>query len=473
MDDTFEKTPGFSFFVGVSVVAHLVGLFLILIINPSPTKAKFQKSTVRVGVKYSPKRVVIQPPSAASTPKKVTQPVLASEKKTPPPATETKNIKKAKPAKKKATPPEKKVSAPAKQKVASKPKVVKAKPPKKPAIPSQAVLTKPIYVPKKIKPTNPSELNLKPTLKKKTEPAFKPSSKALAAPVPKLELPKTAIQAPTLTPALKPKLSAKVRPLSLPRQLPKPQLPKLSKAIQKPPTMPKRPLKIPTVSKNLKQPSALAIPKSSVPLAPKLTQKSDPAEQVPIPLAPPLKEEEMNMQVEAPQLPKLSESKAGIKAREIPLPAKIQAQQNPETPKPPPVVLAPEKETDVIEKDVVVPPQPIPLLKPPSVVPPAQGDPVLRSSFQLRQQRERYNALIAVAIKENLYAPERYQALTVRIEVVIGLKGELIRYTLQNSSGVEAFDLTALNAVKTAQFPTLPEALLKNPPYVVVLEISP
>ncbi|MBF0287654.1 MAG: TonB C-terminal domain-containing protein [SAR324 cluster bacterium] len=91
-----------------------------------------------------------------------------------------------------------------------------------------------------------------------------------------------------------------------------------------------------------------------------------------------------------------------------------------------------------------------------------------------RHVRDQYNALIAAAIKQNLYAPERFDTkISVKIRVAIGLHGELVEYKLQQSSGMEAFDLAALNAVKTTEFHELPEELAKSPPYVVVFKISP
>ena len=392
VDDIFEKTQEFSVFIGISLMAHLVGLFVILLILPSPTKAKLQKSTVRVGVKYAQKPTLAPPAGVKKQPAPQKQPAAV------------------------ATP--KKGSAAAKKKAPPKPKVTQ--PLKKPTLSTKDVVTKPIYVPKKIKP-QPSNLKLNPTLKKPTQKTLQPPVKApqLSIARPKPDLPKAALKKPQSQP-LQSKLPAKVASIPLPQKLPKTQLPKITPLVPKAPTLTNKP--------------------SNKAKAPQKKEKSAPSTAA------------TGMRLKPAESPELAAPLASAKeaeSTEPPLATTGQAQEN-------------------------VVPQPNPDLKVP--VPSslsAQKNSPAGSSFLLKQQQEKYNALIAVVIKQNLYAPERYQSLSARIEVVIGAAGELLQYTLQRSSGVEAFDLTALKAVKTTQFPPLPEELAKNPPYVVPLLISP
>lgn len=93
MEETFEKTRGFSIFVSISMVVHVVILLMVLIFHPTPTKAKFQKSGVRVGVKFAPHRLAIQTPTASV----ITTPQQNQE---PPPPVEKKPVVKADPPKK-------------------------------------------------------------------------------------------------------------------------------------------------------------------------------------------------------------------------------------------------------------------------------------------------------------------------------------------------------------------------------------
>ena len=103
------------------------------------------------------------------------------------------------------------------------------------------------------------------------------------------------------------------------------------------------------------------------------------------------------------------------------------------------------------------------------------GNVAFGPSYLLRVEREQYNRLIVVAVQQEFEAPDLHKdkKLVVFIEVMIGAKGQLVEHKLQRSSRVGEFDFAAITAVKTAQFPRLPEHLSKDPPYVVVLRISP
>ncbi len=121
MDNNLEKGRGFSYFVGTSIILHIVGLFLILIIT-TPTEKKIQKSGVRVGIKFAPKHIVsdsIAPPSDSHVEElgvqgeisedDSAQSAVASEK----PASE---IELVETAKKKDSPKKEKLTAPSKKK---------------------------------------------------------------------------------------------------------------------------------------------------------------------------------------------------------------------------------------------------------------------------------------------------------------------------------------------------------------------
>lgn len=391
-DDIFEKKQEFSFFIGISIIVHLVGLLIVLLVLPSPTKAKLQKSTVRVAIKYAQKP-------------RIALPAAVKKESLPKP------VAKKKPAE---APPKKKAESPKK----NPPKPEVTQPLKKPTLPKETVLTKPIYVPKKIKPTQPSNLKAKPTLKKTAQKALQPPVKApklsIARPKPKLPKPTLKKPKPQL---LKPKLSTKVAAVPLPKKLPKAKLPKNNLSVPKAPPLTKKPKKTDPKKE-----------KSAVTKTASMEKKPAKSEAVELPIG--SSEEPTSKKADSP-----AGSKSAKKAVTAAPPPDLKVKAAP----------------SLSAKKVALP----------------------GSSFLLKQQQEKYNALMAIAVKQSLYAPARYQSLNVRIEVVIGKDGELLSYMLQRSSGVEAFDLTALNAVKTAQFPSLPEELAKNPPYVVPLVISP
>ena len=84
MDEELEKTRGFSFYFGLSIVGHVIVLLLVLIFNPTPTKAKFQKSGVRVGVKFASINQIVQPSASPliTTPQKKPEASSQTKKKT-------------------------------------------------------------------------------------------------------------------------------------------------------------------------------------------------------------------------------------------------------------------------------------------------------------------------------------------------------------------------------------------------------
>ena len=83
-----------------------------------------------------------------------------------------------------------------------------------------------------------------------------------------------------------------------------------------------------------------------------------------------------------------------------------------------------------------------------------------------------YNQIIASQIR--LVSPQIFHSeLVMRVRLVIGLQGELKELQELRSSGNMNFDFVARKALKNATFPPLSEALAQNPPYVVIVNISP
>ncbi len=406
MDEDLEKTRGFSFFVGISIVGHVVALLLILIFNPTPTNAKFQKSGVRVGVKFASKQLTKTP----SQPKKKSV-TVSTPKKTRP-----------------------------------KPKKTKVVPQKKTVVPPQPAPSKPIYVPKKLIPPKLTTTNLQPRSRQKTKSTIKPLQKRTpAGPLPKLQakLSKKALPKPQLSPPpLITKKLPKTQPLPLPKRLPSASVPKF-------PTKPKKYVppkienlvKLPKIPKGLEQISSLPEQPLKTPLNSKSTQNEEPLNKIKLPTTPkPTK-----------IIEKIEEPPTAEKALLTPQTAKIEKSPKAAPPK--------------LRQKPATPLKPL-----------SQGSSskrVLRPGlerFKLQQAQAAYNAQIYQAVNKNFYAPENYQDLNIRIEITIGRQGELLQYKVMQTSGVEAFDLTAINAVKTTRLPPLPAEISKNPPYIVMLK---
>ncbi len=369
MTENFDKEQRFSFFFVISTIFHVVLLFLFIAFNPAPTKAKLQKTSARVGVKYMTKQTATIPSKPAAV---------------------------VSPAKKMSVP------APPKIKKSSAPKTVKPiKPPPKP--------TKQIDAPK-------AKVNTAPPAK----PVFNPKKQPVLS-KPTKPQPKAVVKKPT---PVKPQLPVRKLPAStLPKLELKPEPPSLDKKLPA--------IANPTLPQTFPAPEA---PKFSIQpdyVAPKITiQESSPTP------------EDLKQPLVTPEL------------------------STPSTP--------------IIDAEPSAPEAPGSTSLPAAQASPGRSTLPGNTSLpgmtlqHTRHVRDQYNALIAAAIKQNLYAPERFDTeLVVQIEVAIGLQGELVRYKLQKSSGIAAFDLAALNAVKTTNFHELPEELAKSPPYIVVFEISP
>ena len=92
-----------------------------------------------------------------------------------------------------------------------------------------------------------------------------------------------------------------------------------------------------------------------------------------------------------------------------------------------------------------------------------------------QQQAERqYNSLLGTVIRKNLYAPRKFpENLFVEVQIQIGVQGNLEKFSVTQKSTNVTFDLAVTNAVKNAEYPPLPEALEKNPPYIVKIKVTP
>ena len=84
---------------------------------------------------------------------------------------------------------------------------------------------------------------------------------------------------------------------------------------------------------------------------------------------------------------------------------------------------------------------------------------------------EEYNLHIRTKIIPKLgsYPAE----LFVRIRLKIIASGEIINYEVIKKSGLSSFDQAAELAVRNAVLDPLPQALAKNPPYIVLIRIVP
>jgi len=84
---------------------------------------------------------------------------------------------------------------------------------------------------------------------------------------------------------------------------------------------------------------------------------------------------------------------------------------------------------------------------------------------------EEYNLHIRTQISPKLgsYPAE----LFVRIRLKIIASGKIIDYEIINRSGFPSFDQAAELAVRNAVLAPLPQALAKNPPYIVLIRIVP
>jgi len=103
-----------------------------------------------------------------------------------------------------------------------------------------------------------------------------------------------------------------------------------------------------------------------------------------------------------------------------------------------------------------------------------QAPGILMKQLRLNQEKRIYIGLIRKRIKEKFYSPGRFnKKLFVKITLEIGVSGNIVKYTLKQRSGVDAFDLTAVNAVKNVTLPPLPKELAKNPPYIVTFKFTP
>ena len=400
INEDLEKTRGFSFFVGISIVGHVIALLLILIFNPTPTKAKFQKSGVRVGVKFASNR----PPVTTPQKKIVT---VSTPKKKPP-----------KPKKTKVVP----------QKQTTSPKKEVALPTKKAVVPPQPAPSKPIYVPKKLIPPKPQTANIQLPPRQKTKSTIKSLQKRTpAVPLPKLQakLSKKALPKPRLSalPLISKQLP-KTQTVPLPKKLPSTSVPKF-------PTQPKK-----YTPPKLEQILSFPVPQLKAPSIPEPTKIEEPPNHIPLPVTTIEKIEELPIEKKpllAPQTAKIEKS-----PKEAPLKPRLQ----PTTPNKPPSQGKPSKR----------------------VPRPGLG------RFRLQQAQKIYNVQIYQAIYKNFYAPESYKDLIIRIEITIGRQGELLQYKVMETSGVDAFDLMVVNAVKTARLLPLPAEISKNPPYIVPLK---
>ncbi|MBF0280692.1 MAG: TonB C-terminal domain-containing protein [SAR324 cluster bacterium] len=423
----------------------------------------------------------VQTPASSlnSTPKELKDANEVKEK----PATEvdSSKVKTPLPKKKiaKVVPPKKPVPKPKERKVVAekKPPPPKQKiiaPVKKPVLPPKPIASKPIYVPKKLISPQPNTAKLQaPPLQKARE-----SVKSLTKPTVPIPLPKS-----------KPKLAKK--------SLPKPQLSPLPTTAKKRPKIQPNPVlkKIPNtpVPKFPTQAKKYTPPKIVSPKNPKDFEQltSLPSETIAAPKNPkPVQNIAQLNDIKIPDAVRKPEDEELPSPIDLPLAAKIEKIEN--LPNPVNVPTAPksdileppmdkQKPMDIVPEVVKDSQNNIPSkpdlnqlnapskLAPQGLPPEGNPNPGL-GRFRLQQAQASYNAQIYTAINKNFYAPENYKNLNVQIEITIGLDGELLEYRLMQSSGIEAFDLTAINAVKTTQLPPLPGEISKNPPYIVMLK---
>lgn len=114
-------------------------------------------------------------------------------------------------------------------------------------------------------------------------------------------------------------------------------------------------------------------------------------------------------------------------------------------------------------------------LEPSSVALPMIGSTQNALAKWKQQQAERqYNSLLGTVIRKNLYAPRKFpENLFVEVQIQIGVQGNLEKFSVTQKSTNVTFDLAVTNAVKNAEYPPLPEALEKNPPYIVKIKVTP
>ncbi|MGK5095274.1 TonB C-terminal domain-containing protein [Deltaproteobacteria bacterium TL4] len=98
------------------------------------------------------------------------------------------------------------------------------------------------------------------------------------------------------------------------------------------------------------------------------------------------------------------------------------------------------------------------------------GSDTLIRNFRLKQAESQYQSQIVSQIQDKFIVPRGTEKkLYVSIELEIDVSGTIIRHLLIRKSGKEAFDLTAVNAVKNVKLPILPKELAQNPPYVITI----
>ena len=95
----------------------------------------------------------------------------------------------------------------------------------------------------------------------------------------------------------------------------------------------------------------------------------------------------------------------------------------------------------------------------------------LKYNQQIKQAEKEYNIHIQAMVQPKLggFDPE----LFVRIELEIETSGKITSFRLLEQSSSKSFNQAAELAIRNANLNPLPEALAKNPPYIVVVRIIP
>ena len=103
---------------------------------------------------------------------------------------------------------------------------------------------------------------------------------------------------------------------------------------------------------------------------------------------------------------------------------------------------------------------------------PAAGTSSLRQQHLIRRAQDEYNLHIKQSIRPKFdprFSPDAF----VKVELRISVSGRVLSYKVVESSGHQTFDLAVNLAIQNTKLNPLPENLAKNPPYVVLVHVTP